>query len=102
MEHIKTIAMMGKPGSGKGTQARLLSEVLGFDLFSSGDSFRELATKDTPLGHKVKDVIDKAREINDAIDRGVERTVRDTIGGMKAREDLKKKAGEEKKERQGK
>ena len=50
--------MMGKPGSGKGTQARLLSKTMDFNLFSSGDSFRNLSKQDTPLGIKVKDVID--------------------------------------------
>lgn len=40
-KHIITIA--GKPGSGKSTTAKLLAEKLGFDHFSSGDLFREIA-----------------------------------------------------------
>jgi len=59
MENIKTIAMMGKPGSGKGTQAELLSKELDFSLFSSGEAFRKLREQDTPLGRKVKKEIDK-------------------------------------------
>lgn len=59
MEQIKTIAMMGKPGSGKGTQAKLLSEALGFDLFSSGDAFRELHKQDTFIGRKAKEEMNK-------------------------------------------
>jgi adenylate kinase len=58
LKNIKTIAMMGKPGSGKGTQARRLSESLDFYLFSSGDSFRALSKQESPLGRRVKNVID--------------------------------------------
>jgi adenylate kinase len=58
MKNIKTIAMMGKPGSGKGTQARRLSDSLDFYLFSSGDSFRDLTKRETPIGRKVKSIID--------------------------------------------
>ena len=59
MEHIKTIAMMGKPGSGKGTQAKLLAEALQFELFSSGDAFRKVKEQDSFLGRKVKEEMDK-------------------------------------------
>ena len=40
-KHIITIA--GKPGSGKSTTAKLLAGKLGYDHFSSGDLFREIA-----------------------------------------------------------
>lgn len=40
-KHIITIA--GKPGSGKSSTAKLLAERLGYDHFSSGDLFREIA-----------------------------------------------------------
>jgi len=39
--HIITIA--GKPGSGKSSTAKLLAQQLGYDHFSSGDLFREIA-----------------------------------------------------------
>ncbi len=35
------IVMLGAPGAGKGTQARLLSEVLAVPQVSSGNIFRE-------------------------------------------------------------
>ena len=35
------IIMLGAPGAGKGTQARMLSEALGLPQVSSGDIFRE-------------------------------------------------------------
>ncbi len=34
------IVMLGAPGAGKGTQARMLSEALGIPQVSSGDIFR--------------------------------------------------------------
>ena len=50
---------MGKPGSGKGTQAKLLSEALDYDFYSSGNAFRELREKDSSLGRKVKEDYDE-------------------------------------------
>ncbi len=37
------ITIAGKPGSGKSSTAKLLAEKLGYDHFSSGDLFREIA-----------------------------------------------------------
>lgn len=45
---------MGKPGSGKGTQAKLLSEKIGAPIMASGDAFRALAKEESAVGHKVK------------------------------------------------
>lgn len=50
----RTIFFVGKPGCGKGTQAKLLSEKSGWPAFSSGKMFREIAAEDTPVGRKVK------------------------------------------------
>lgn len=49
---------MGKPGSGKGTQAKFLSEKTGFKIFSVGNELRELHKKDTPLALRVKTIMD--------------------------------------------
>ncbi|MBI5405540.1 nucleoside monophosphate kinase [Candidatus Kaiserbacteria bacterium] len=49
-----TIFFIGKPGCGKGTQAKLLSQKTGWTVFSSGKLFREIAEEDTPVGRKVK------------------------------------------------
>jgi adenylate kinase len=49
-----TIFFIGKPGSGKGDQARLLSEKTGWKVITAGEQFRAIATEDTPAGRKTK------------------------------------------------
>ncbi|MBY0294414.1 nucleoside monophosphate kinase [Patescibacteria group bacterium] len=56
--HINTFFMMGRPGSGKGTQTKLLAEKLGAQTFSSGGRYREIASADTFIGQKIKGIID--------------------------------------------
>jgi len=58
-EKYKTFVLVGKPGSGKGMQTKLLSEASGFKTFSTGDKFRELQKADTPLGHKIAEIMDR-------------------------------------------
>lgn len=48
------IFFIGKPGCGKGTQAKLLADQAGWPIFASGKLFREIAKLDTPVGRKVK------------------------------------------------
>src|SRR4051794_34287429 len=50
----KIIVLMGAPGAGKGTQAKLLQERHGLPQISTGDILREIAKTDTPLGREVK------------------------------------------------
>lgn len=40
---VKTVILLGKPCSGKGTQARLLAQIMGFKVFQIGEKFREIA-----------------------------------------------------------
>lgn len=54
MKETKTVFFIGKPGCGKGTQAKLLSEKTGWPVISSGNQFRALAGEDTPIGRKIK------------------------------------------------
>jgi adenylate kinase len=44
------IVLLGPPGVGKGTQAKLISESTGLPHISSGDLFRENIKKGTKLG----------------------------------------------------
>lgn len=49
----KTIVLMGLPGSGKGTQGKLLAERLSGVRFSTGDRFRALREGDGALSKRV-------------------------------------------------
>ncbi len=55
---VHTYLMIGRPGSGKGTQAKLLADKLGARIFSSGDEFRALAAGPTYLGRRIKDAME--------------------------------------------
>jgi adenylate kinase len=47
------LIFLGPPGSGKGTQARLLNERLGVVPIGTGDILRDAVKRQTPLGNKV-------------------------------------------------
>jgi adenylate kinase len=61
----KIIVLMGAPGAGKGTQARLLQERLHLPQISTGDIFRSLNTSQTPLAQEVRDVMDRGQLVSD-------------------------------------
>ncbi|HLL76552.1 MAG TPA: adenylate kinase [Pyrinomonadaceae bacterium] len=61
----KIVVLMGAPGAGKGTQARLLQERTGLPQISTGDIFRELAKADTPLAREVREVQAAGKLVSD-------------------------------------
>jgi adenylate kinase len=61
------IILIGAQGSGKGTQADLLSEALGIPHVSSGDLFRKAQDEKTELGLKVKAYLDRGELVPDDI-----------------------------------
>jgi len=61
------IVLIGAPGAGKGTQARLLQERMGLPQISTGDIFRSLAEANTPLANEVRDIQQAGRLIPDQI-----------------------------------
>jgi adenylate kinase len=56
---------LGPPGSGKGTQARLLAERLKVPAISTGEMLRAAVLEDTPLGGKVKAVMERGDLVSD-------------------------------------
>ncbi|MEW5955395.1 MAG: adenylate kinase [Candidatus Micrarchaeota archaeon] len=48
------LVLLGAPGAGKGTQAKLLAEKFGVPHVSTGDMFRAAASADTPLGREAQ------------------------------------------------
>ena len=61
----------GRPGAGKGTQARMLSETLGLPQISSGDIFRENLKNQTPLGLLAKQYMDSGELVPDDVTIGM-------------------------------
>ncbi len=57
--HTKTVLFVGKPGSGKETQAELLAKKTGFEIFSTGREFRRLKEESSPLGMHVRETYEK-------------------------------------------
>lgn len=63
----KIIVLIGAPGAGKGTQARLLQERLGIPQISTGDMFREMKDADTPLAKEVREILASGKLVPDEI-----------------------------------
>jgi adenylate kinase len=75
----KIVVLMGAPGAGKGTQARLLEERTGLPQISTGDMFRALKEERTPLAEEVRAIMEAGQLVPDDVTIRVvrERTGRD-------------------------
>jgi adenylate kinase len=75
----KIIVLMGAPGAGKGTQARLLQERLHLPQISTGDIFRALKSAQTPLAQEVRDIMARGQLVPDELTTRLvkERTAQD-------------------------
>ncbi len=61
------LLIMGPPGAGKGTQAKLIAEHYGIPAISTGDIFRAMKTADTPLAQQVRDIMNSGGYVSDEI-----------------------------------
>jgi adenylate kinase len=61
------IILLGPPGAGKGTQARILVEGRNMIQLSTGDMLREARTSGTEMGKRVADVMDRGELVTDEI-----------------------------------
>jgi len=68
---MPTIILFGPQGSGKGTQAKLLSEKLGVPHVSAGDLARAEAAKKTAFGKKINSIISKGKLLSDETITGI-------------------------------
>lgn len=57
--------LLGPQGSGKGTQAKLISKTYGIPQIATGDMIREMKELAMPLGREVKAVYDAGELVND-------------------------------------
>jgi adenylate kinase len=68
------LIFIGPPGSGKGTQAKLLCERLGLVHFSTGDILRESIKHDTPEARRAKTFMDAGQLVPDDLVNDIVRT----------------------------
>lgn len=61
------IILLGAPGSGKGTRAVVLSEVLGIPQIATGDLFRKNLKEMTEIGKVAKGYIDRGELVPDEV-----------------------------------
>ncbi|MCX5793370.1 MAG: adenylate kinase [Elusimicrobia bacterium] len=61
------VILLGYPGSGKGTQAKVLAKQFGLFHVSTGDIFREELAKKTPLGREVAGYLSAGRLVPDKL-----------------------------------
>lgn len=63
----KALILFGPPGSGKGTQAKLLKSSLAIPHISTGDMLRERIASGDPLGLEVQDLMHSGRLVPDEV-----------------------------------
>ena len=66
-EKATYIVMLGPPGAGKGTQAKIIANELGLVHISTGDLFRENLSNETPLGRLAASYMSKGELVPDDV-----------------------------------
>ena len=61
------IILLGPPGAGKGTQAKLIVEKLGLVHLSTGDMLRTAVKNQTPCGLEAKKLMDRGELVSDFV-----------------------------------
>ncbi|MBC8412601.1 MAG: adenylate kinase [Nitrospira sp.] len=61
------LVLLGAPGAGKGTQAKLLIDKYGIPQISTGDILRKSVADGTPLGKEAKSFMDKGELVPDSV-----------------------------------
>lgn len=67
IESTLNLVLLGPPGAGKGTQARMLTNRYDIPQISTGDILRTAVKEETPLGVKARELMDKGALVTDEI-----------------------------------
>lgn len=65
------LILLGPPGAGKGTQAKILVEAYGIPQLSTGDILRAAIAAKTPLGLEAKAIVDRGDLVSNEIVNGI-------------------------------
>ncbi len=65
------LILLGPPGAGKGTQAKILVDAYGIPQLSTGDILRAAIAAKTPLGLEAKAIVDRGDLVSDTIVNGI-------------------------------
>lgn len=76
------ILLLGAPGSGKGTQGRILAERLGLPKITTGDILRAAVKAGTPLGREAQRHMDRGELVPDQVILGL---IREELAKPEAR-----------------
>jgi adenylate kinase len=68
---VGSIVLLGPPGAGKGTQAKLIAAHYGIPHISTGDILRSNVAQGTELGRKAKAVMERGELVSDDLVNGM-------------------------------
>ena len=68
---VGSIVLLGPPGAGKGTQAKLIAQHYGIPHVSTGDILRSNVARGTELGRKAKEVMERGELVSDDLVNGM-------------------------------
>lgn len=68
---VGSIVLLGAPGAGKGTQAKLIAQHYGIPHISTGDILRSNVARGTELGRKAKAVMERGELVSDDLVNGM-------------------------------
>lgn len=68
---VGSIVLLGPPGAGKGTQAKLIAKHYGIPHISTGDILRSNVARGTELGRKAKAVMERGELVSDDLVNGM-------------------------------
>ncbi len=77
--NMQDIILIGRQGSGKGTQGKILAEKFGYQIFETGGALRQMAQQDSDLGRQVKEITGRGDLVSNEIVMAI---VRDFLSNL--------------------